>query len=95
MAKETNASRSMFEGSVRGFANVAAVLAAFIGTPPAFSATQPWMIDYVEHHYGYGFGDLFSFAWWVCLALAIFFSARMTLSTALVMGGLALAVRFL
>lgn len=89
------ASRSIFMSSVIGLSNIVAVLVAFFATPVAYTASLGWVQRFTTRHYGYGFEDITAFVWWIIVALLIFFGARASISTALVMGGLAIAARFL
>ena len=89
------AGRSIFMSSVIGLSNVIAVVVAFFATPVAYDRTVGWVQRFASSHYGYGFEDITAFVWWLIVALLIFFSARASISTALVMGGLAIAARFL
>jgi len=92
---QNQAGRSIFMSSVTGLANVIAVVVAFFATPVAYQRTVGWVQSFTANHYGYGFEDITAFIWWLIVALLIFFFARASISTALVMGGLAIAARFL
>ena len=93
--KYQQASRSVFISSITGLANILAVVITFIGAPPLYSRTIDWVQRFTAAHYGYGWQDVTSLAWFaVCLCL-VFFISRASVSTALVMGGLALATRFI
>ncbi len=94
-SKHAQAGRSIFMSSLTGLANTLAVVATFLGAPPLFSKTIPWAQAYAARHYGYGYDDLVSLGWFVTCVLIVFFVSRASISTALVMGGLALATRFL
>ena len=87
--------RSVFTGSVEGLANTVAAAAAFFGTPPAYNASITWVQEFAYRHYGAGLGDFVQIGWFVIVACAVFFIVRASLATAMVMGGLALAARFL
>jgi hypothetical protein len=76
-------------------ANILAVIAAFFGTPPLYGKTVGVVQRYTGHYYGYEFIDLISFFYLVICAALIFFIARASVGTALVMGGLAIAARLL
>ncbi len=89
------AGNNLFMSSIIGLANILAALAAFLGTPPVYSKTVSWVQRYTANHYGYELVDLISFGWWIICALLIFFIARASVGTALVMGGLAIAARLL
>ena len=87
--------RSTFMGSVKGLATTIAVGAAFFITPVIYSSTVSWVQRFAATHYGYGWDDLVSIGWFLITACTVFFVARASISTVLVMGGLALATRFL
>ena len=92
---QNQAGRSIVMSSVTSLANVSAVVVAFFATPVAYQRTVGWVQSFTANHYGYGFEDITAFIWWLIVALLIFFFARASISTALVMGGLAIAARFL
>jgi len=81
--------------SVNGMANVLALAAAVFGTPPAYDLTFRYIAAYARHYYGSGAVEFFGFCWMILLVLFLFFAARMSVSTLLVVGGIAVAVRFL
>ena len=85
----------MFTSSMNGLANVIAFLASFLGTPWLFDTTIEWLQEYTARAYGYGFEDAVSILWFIACSLLIFFTARATISTALVMGGAALVTKFM
>lgn len=95
MRKHGEAGRSIFMSSVQGLANTLAVVITFVGAPPLYSKSIGWIQDFTIHHYGYGFEDLTAFAWGCVCAALVFFISRASISTALVMGGLAIATRLL
>ena len=89
------ASRSVFMSSIVGLSNIIAALVTFFTVPVAYSNSIVFVQRFTSRHYGYGFEDITAVCWWIIVALLIFFGARASISTALVMGGLALAARFL
>ena len=93
--RHADASKSIFMSSVTGLANTLAVVATFIGAPTLYGKTIDWMQDFTASNYGYGFEDIVSFGWFIACAALVFFISRASVSTALVMGGLAAATRFL
>lgn len=93
--KEREATRSIFMNSIHGLANTGAVVATFFSAPILFNVTEPWVRKFTNYYYGEELADPASFVWFVLMTLIIFFSARASLSTLLVMGGLAIAVRYL
>lgn len=94
MPQHPGGQNTTFTSSVKGLANMLAVIATFLGTPAAYGASVGWVIQYSEQNYITGIADIVSFIWFLCVALSIFFLARMTLSTAIVAGGMAAAARF-
>lgn len=93
--KHREASQSIFMSSMKGLANTGAVAATFFATPLLYSGSVDWIRSFAATHYGSDWTDITSFAWFVLVALLTFFIARASLSTLLVMGGLAVAARFL
>ena len=93
--KHSQASRSIFMSSIQGLANTLAVVVTFVGAPPLYSKTVHWVQAFTTRHYGYGIEDLTAFAWGCVCGVLVFFISRASISTALVMGGLAIATRFL
>ncbi|KCZ61425.1 hypothetical protein [Hyphomonas atlantica] len=91
--KHKAAGQSIFMGSVVGLANTLAAVATFIGAPPLYGRTVEIVQDFTSNNYGHGYQDVTAFAWGVVCAALVFFVSRASISTALVMGGLALASR--
>ncbi|MCK4946363.1 MAG: hypothetical protein KAS59_08890 [Alphaproteobacteria bacterium] len=92
--KHAEAGKSIFMSSMIGLANVLAVIATFFGTAPLYTATQDWVYDFALSHYGQGSADFMKLIWGVLCAALIFFSARASISTALIFGALAVMIRF-
>ncbi len=93
--KHREAGQSIFMSSMKGLANTGAVAATFFTTPIVYSASVDWIVNFAIKHYGAAWADLVNFAWFVLVACLAFFIARASLSTLLVMGGLAVATKFL
>lgn len=91
--KHKAAGQSIFMSSITGLANTLAVVTTFIGAPPLYGSTVDMVQDFTSNNYGYGYEDLTAFAWGVTCAALVFFVSRASISTALVMGGLAIATR--
>ena len=91
--KHKAAGQSIFMSSVTGLANTLAVVTTFIGAPPLYGKTVDVVRDFTANNYGYGYEDITAFVWGVTCAALVFFISRASISTALVMGGLALATR--
>ncbi|WP_339715409.1 hypothetical protein [uncultured Sneathiella sp.] len=95
MKKQSEASKSIFMSSIIGLSNTLAIIITFIGAPPLYSKSVGWIQDFTIQHYGYGFESFTAFAWACICGFLVFFISRASISTALVMGGLAIATRFL
>tara|TARA_R110001606_G_scaffold399304_1_gene584237 strand:+ start:13736 stop:14032 length:297 start_codon:yes stop_codon:yes gene_type:complete len=91
---KSEAAKSIFTSSVTGLANVAAFAAAFLATPAIYGLSSEWMNDFTAKNYGPEWSDITDPIWFVVIALTTFFVARASISTVLVMGGLAIAARF-
>ena len=89
------AASSIFMGSIQGLANTGAVAATFFLAPLFYSWSDPWIREFTALHYGGEYADPMSYLWFAISACLVFFTARASLSTLLVMGGLAVATRFL
>ena len=92
---QSEAARSIFMSSVKGLANTGAVVATFFIAPLLYAQSVEWIRIVTARHYGPEWTDLSDIAWFVLVALLTFFVARASVSTLLVMGGLAVATRFL
>lgn len=95
LKKHQDAGRSIFMSSITGLANTLAFLVTFLGAPPLYSKSIGWVQVFAVRHYGYGVEDITALVWGVVCAALVFFISRASISTALVMGGIALATRFL
>lgn len=93
--KQSEAARSIFMSSVTGLANTGAVVASFFTAPILYGQSVHWIQNFTIQHYGSEFVDVAGFVWFALVALLTFFVARASLATLLVMGGLAVATRFL
>ena len=93
--QQRGAAQSIFMSSIKGFANTAAVAATFFSAPPLYSRTVDWVTAFTTRYYGSDLTDIAGFAWFVIVTFLVFFTARASISTLLVVGGLAVAVRFL
>ena len=91
--KHKAAGQSIFMSSVTGLANTLAVVTTFIGAPPLYGKSVGLVQDFTSNNYGHGYEDITAFAWGITCAALVFFISRASISTALVMGGLALATR--
>ncbi|RIJ31056.1 hypothetical protein [Henriciella algicola] len=92
-AGREKAAKSIFEDSIVLLANVLAFAAALLGTGPVYSWSIGWVYNFSVTQYGSGLAGLIEFVWIAVVALTLFAFARATLTTSLVMGGLALAAR--
>ena len=91
--KHGEATRNVFMSSIQGLANTLAVVVTFLGTPALYGRSIDWVQTYTASHYGYGLHDFVALAWGCACAALVFFVSRASISTALVMGGLAIATR--
>ena len=87
--------QSLFMSSVQGVANVIAVAVTYFLTPLCFNRTVGFVQKFTTSQYGSGLEDLVYWAWFVMVTLFLFYVSRATVGTMLVMGGLAIAARFL
>ena len=87
--------QEVFMGSIEALANLLAFLSAFLVTPEIYARTVTWVITFTTARYGAGFEDLVQLGWFVITALIVFFTARATITTAIVAAGLAAATRFI
>ena len=93
--KYSQATQSTFISSVKGMANTLAVAVTFFTVPILFRSTSDWVRAFTVSQYGPDWTDLVLIGWFVICVLFVFFVSRASLSTALIMGGLALAARVL
>lgn len=93
--RQREAGRTIFLSSVTGLANTLAVVVTFIGAPALYGETVDWVQRFTASNYGYGWEDLTGAAWFAVCVCVVFFVSRASISTALVMGGLAVATRFI
>lgn len=89
------ATRKTFMSSLVGLANTLAVAVAFFATPPVYGRTLGWVQSFTARNYGSGYEDFVSLSWFCICALVLFFAGRASISTGLVMLGIAMATRFL
>ncbi|MEM6537379.1 MAG: hypothetical protein AAF668_06575 [Pseudomonadota bacterium] len=87
------AGRSIFTSSVIGLANTLAIVITFLGAPQLYGRTIEWVQAFTVNAYGRGWEDITAFCWFVVCLCLVFFVSRASISTALVMGGLAIANR--
>jgi len=89
------ASRSIFMSSMLGFANVAAAVATFFSVQPVFNMTRGWVAEFTTTQYGNEWIEPVSWFWWLAIAATLFFTARASIATVIVIGAFAFAIRFL
>ncbi|MEP2828953.1 hypothetical protein [Parvibaculum sp.] len=87
------AGQSVFEKSVFGIANVAAVIMTYLATPFVFDLSIDWIEAFTREHYGRDAADLIELPWFALSGLTVFFVSRATVGVAITIGGLALASR--
>jgi len=93
--QQRQAAQSIFMSSVTGLANTGAVAVAFFTVPEAYNRTISWVSAFAAARYGHEFIPTVELAWFVILALLIFFISRASVATLIVMGGLTIAMRLL
>lgn len=86
--------QQVFMSSVEALANLFALMAAFFLTPEIYARSVGWVLSYAASRYGPGYEPAIMLGWFVMTGMTVFFTARATLATAIVAGGLALATRF-
>ncbi len=91
--KHKQAGQSIFLSSVTGLANTLALVVTFIGAPTMYGKTIGWVQTFTANQYGHGWHDITAFCWFCICVCLVFFLSRASISTALVMGGLAVATR--
>tara|TARA_A100001391_G_scaffold153410_2_gene111241 strand:- start:14945 stop:15241 length:297 start_codon:yes stop_codon:yes gene_type:complete len=88
------AAKSVFVRSINGLATTLAAVITFLGVPPLYGKTVGWVQTYTAQNYGTGWEDVTALIWFAICGALIFFTARASVSTALMMGALAIATRF-
>jgi hypothetical protein len=81
--------------SIAGLANILAMIAAFFGGPLFWQHTITFVRDLTYQTYGADLLGIVSLAWYGLSYMLVFFVARMSVGTALVMGGAAFVARFM
>ena len=92
---QREAGRSIFMSSIQGVATTVALAATVVGAPVIYNFSIDWEQSFTARQYGYGLEDIAAVVWGGTCASIVFFVARASVGTALVMGGLAVATRFL
>lgn len=88
------ARQTVFMSSIENLANILAVVSAFFMTPEIYVRTIHMVVNFTSSRYGGQFNELVEVGWFICVALITFFTARATLTTAIVAAGLAAATKF-
>lgn len=81
--------------SVVGISNISAGVVAYLGAAPVYSRTVGWIQRYTANNYGFEYVEIAGVGWFLVCVAGIFFVARASIGTALVMGGLAITARLL
>ena len=89
------ASRSIFMSSMFWFANVAALITAFFSVQPVFNLTRGWIEDFTTSQYAAEWTEPVLWFWWAAVAAILFFTARASIATLIVMGAFAIATKLL
>lgn len=89
------AGHGIFMQSVEWLANLVAVIIALFATPELHARTIGFVQHFVRGNYASGFDGAVDLSWWLLCWLLVFCITRMTVSTAIVVGGLTIAMRFI
>lgn len=93
--KQKQHAQSVFMSSVELLANTAAFVATFFALPLAYDKSIVWITKFAAHYYSSEVAGFVFFAWYVVLGVMIFAVSRASLSVLLIIGGVAIAVRYL
>ena len=94
MSEQVQQSGGPYQSSVNGLTATVAAVAAYFAAPFLHEATFDWSMTFGREHYPPG---MIGFLPWIhggVCGLVVFFVARLSLTLAVSMGGLALAARF-
>lgn len=83
-----------FMSAVEGFSTMCAGVAAFFLAPEIYSRTIGFVVNFTAERYGPELANVMPLIWFVVVSLMTFFISSATLRTAIVAGGLAIAIRF-
>lgn len=86
---------SFFMRSLEGLAKAIGLIVAFIATPPFHAATTGWVQNFMAYHYGRGIEGLTGLIWFALVATFTYHFSKATIGTALLFGGLGIAMRLL
>ena len=92
--KYDQASQNVFMSSVVALANVLALVVAFFATPIVYAYSLPHVQAFCARYYADGFEEPVAFIWWAVCGLTIFFGARASLPTGLIMAAMTFIARF-
>ena len=87
--------QSVYMSSIEWLANTAAVVVTFFALPIAHYHSLPWVTHFTAQYYGREFIEPVVMVWYVILAFLIYFAARASVSTLLIIGGITIAMRLL
>lgn len=86
---------SFFMRSLEGLAKAIGLIVAFLFTPPFYGISVGWVQNYMAHHYGHGIEGPAGLVWFGLVGLATYHLSKAMVGTALLFGGLGIAMRFL
>jgi hypothetical protein len=86
---------SFFMRSLEGLAKAIGLIVAFLVTPPFYGVTVGWVQNYMAYHYGRGIEGLAGLVWFFLIAFFTYHFSKATIGTALLFGGLGIAMRLL
>jgi hypothetical protein len=93
--QQQNPKQSFFMQSMEGLAKAVGLVVAFLLTPPFYNVTVGWVQNYMAYHYGRGLEGLVSLIWFVLIAVLTYQFSKATIGTALLFGGMGIAMRLL
>ncbi len=80
-------------GADSALASIGAFVTAFLGAPLFYSKTLDWVLGFTTRHYGYGWDETITYAWFGASAFLVFCLSRSILLNALQFGRVAVAKR--
>lgn len=89
------AGKNIIMSSAVGLANLVALIVAFLGGPLLWRHTIVIVRELTYQTYGEGLIAIVSVAWYGLSFMLVFYVARISVGTAIVMGGAAFVARFL
>jgi hypothetical protein len=88
------ANNTVFLQTANWFANLLALVIAFLLTPFVYGNSVDLVQRFTTTHYGHGFDDLIAIVWWGLCAGIVFCVARMGTAMLIMTGAFAIASKF-